>query len=171
MCSQFAAVATARGEGTLARASLSSIIKVMRVRALRAVIVAASMLAWFAAADHCLWAAPPCSEPVAAATEGGMTGCPMHATHQQQPRQQKRGDCAQLICCKRLTANSVAFAQLVRVPVFAGLLPAFREPAATASRLRLGGIFSDTGPPGETSFVELVLQRSILAHAPPVSLA
>jgi hypothetical protein len=27
----------------------------------------------------------------------------------------------------------------------------------------------DTGPPGARSFAELILQRSILAHAPPVS--
>jgi hypothetical protein len=26
----------------------------------------------------------------------------------------------------------------------------------------------DTGPPGSISFAELILQRSILAHAPPV---
>ena len=27
----------------------------------------------------------------------------------------------------------------------------------------------DTGPPGSFSFAELVLQKSVLAHAPPVS--
>jgi hypothetical protein len=27
----------------------------------------------------------------------------------------------------------------------------------------------DTGPPGRVSFAELVLQESMLAHAPPVS--
>jgi len=27
----------------------------------------------------------------------------------------------------------------------------------------------DTGPPGARSFAELILQRSVLAHAPPVS--
>jgi hypothetical protein len=30
------------------------------------------------------------------------------------------------------------------------------------------GATLDTGPPGATSFAELVLQRSILAHAPPI---
>ncbi|MEN3369803.1 MAG: hypothetical protein V7609_1946 [Verrucomicrobiota bacterium] len=29
----------------------------------------------------------------------------------------------------------------------------------------------DTGPPGAGSFAELVLQRSLLAHAPPVTLS
>jgi hypothetical protein len=35
------------------------------------------------------------------------------------------------------------------------------------SRNALLPLLLDTGPPGARSFAELILQRSILAHAPP----
>src|SRR4029077_3483471 len=35
------------------------------------------------------------------------------------------------------------------------------------SQTTLAPLFLDTGPPGAHSFAELILQRSLLAHAPP----
>jgi hypothetical protein len=44
----------------------------------------------------------------------------------------------------------------------------FEEWARVAhSRAALAPLFFDTGPPGAHSFAELILQRSLLAHAPP----
>lgn len=58
--------------------------------------------------------------------------------------------------------NSLAFALQ---PTFAGLVEFFKQFRAV-EWFELG-----TGPPFACSFAESVLQRSILAHAPPVALS
>jgi len=70
-------------------------------------------------------------------------------------------------CCKDLRAvasyaakDFAAASQLVGVQDYvAAVLP---SPRVAAQLLAL-----DTGPPRSLSFAELILQRSILAHAPP----
>jgi hypothetical protein len=128
----------------------------------RLLVVIASLVAWFAASNHCALAAGP--------VDSGMPAdCPMHAKHQPQ----KQNGCDDLPCCKNLQATPSAAAKLVINPIWAGALLTFSalplDEVRTASLTRCA--FSDTGPPGECSFAELVLQRSILAHAPPFSLS
>jgi hypothetical protein len=96
----------------------------------------------------------------------------MHA--KQQPSQpQKEKNCADLPCCINLHATATVAAKHVASPLWLGALvtffglPAIEPPTAITADF----FFSDTGPPGERSFAELVLQRSVLAHAPPVSLS
>src|SRR4030081_1390439 len=76
-----------------------------------------------------------------------------------------------LPCCKDLRA--VASPVMKSVAAFAQQLVDSQEYAAEISlpppHLAIELFTLDTGPPGALTFAESVLQRSILAHAPPVS--
>jgi hypothetical protein len=129
------------------------------------------MVVWFAANNHCAFALPSSLPAKAAAHHGMPAVCPMHAK-QPGDQPQKQNGCLDLPCCNSLQAPAVASTKLIGPPLWAGLFVAFFTPAFNAddSDLVRVAFISDTGPPGESSFAELVLQRSILAHAPPVSL-
>jgi hypothetical protein len=123
-------------------------------------IVAITICSWLAISNHCAFAA------VATKTDSVRTECRFHST----PAKQKQ-EPSQLQCCKILRA--VVFAQTkswarddakffdleLRVEEF--VLVEFLPNARASSSL-------DTGPPGARSFAELILQRSLLAHAPPI---
>jgi hypothetical protein len=125
----------------------------------RCAVVLVAICSWFAISNHCAFAA------VATKTDSVQTECPFHST----PAKQKQ-EPSQLQCCKILRA--VVFAQTkswarddakffdleLRVEEF--VLVEFLPNARASSSL-------DTGPPGARSFAELILQRSVLAHAPP----
>jgi len=140
---------------------------------LRGFVVVALVLAWLVAINHCAFASASVNAGPARSEQGGMpSGCPMHRTQQQQPEPQKQNTCGDLPCCKNLQTPAAASAQLVNPPSLA-ILGTFFTPAFDGNDSETARVayFSDTGPPGECSFAELVLQRSILAHAPPVSLS
>jgi len=125
----------------------------------RCAVVLVAICSWFAISNHCAFAA------VATKTDSVQTECPFHST----PAKQKQ-EPSQLQCCKILRA--VVFAQTkswarddakffdvdLCVEEFARL--AFSHNAQASLPL-------DTGPPGAHSFAELILQRSLFAHAPP----
>ncbi|HEY2614172.1 MAG TPA: hypothetical protein VGI42_00545 [Chthoniobacterales bacterium] len=138
---------------------------------LRLLVVALSVLSWFAASNHCVLAAQPLKMRVM--EQGDMpSGCPMRSM--QQPSQPvKQGGCGDLPCCKNLQATKTAVVKMVAAPIWLGALVTFFTPFTGETSGNAAKILSflDTGPPGETSFAELVLQRSILAHAPPGSLS
>ena len=118
-----------------------------------------AICSWFAISNHCAFAA------VAAKTDSAQTECPFHS----KPAKQKQAS-SQLQCCKILRA--VVFAQTkswarddakffdvnLYVEEFAHVAPSHNAQAALPL---------DTGPPGARSFAELILQRSLFAHAPP----
>jgi hypothetical protein len=109
--------------------------------------------------NHCAFAA------VASEIDKAQTDCPFHS----KPAKQKEQS-SQVQCCKVLRA--VVFAKTkhwarddakfcdANFPVQAGTLVVY--PSRAVAPLLL-----DTGPPGAFSFVELILQSSLLAHAPP----
>ena len=139
---------------------------------MRALIVATSMLAWLAASDHCILASSPPVSHAQPQDDAMPSHCPMHA--KQQPSQpQKQNGCADLPCCKNLQATATVTGKVVANPLWLGALVAYFHAPAVDPAIELAeSLFcSDTGPPGERSFAELVLQRSVLAHAPPVSLS
>jgi len=119
-------------------------------------------LAWLLISNHCAI--------VSAAEEVKPTqhGCPMHASapvHRPVPAKQP-GD---QLCCKNLHATAAKLA-LDRIFAFkAPSLAIFSDPIPFEAHV--GQTFSprclDTGPPEFRSFSELILQRSLLAHAPP----
>ena len=86
------------------------------------------------------------------------------------PKQPKPAKDPASPCCKTLQALSVSPAKSFAtiVTTFVGVFPAFGTPTlATLRSAPAAHCFLDTGPPGGKTFAESVLQRSLLAHAPP----
>jgi hypothetical protein len=118
-----------------------------------------AICSWFAISNHCAFAS------VTTKIHSEQTECPFHS----KPAKQKP-EPSQLQCCKILRAVVLAqtkswarddakFSDVgLRVEEFAHL--ALSHSAQASLPL-------DTGPPGARSFAELILQRSLLAHAPP----
>ena len=124
-----------------------------------------ALAAWLVAANHCALASV-LPAPAEAASEHSHCGSSDEA-----PAEQERGgECDGSKCCKSLSAPTPGFAKSL-VSCDAALLLAsdyvgtdFRSPG-TLHEAPLCEL--DTGPPVLPSFAELVLQRSLLAHAPP----
>jgi len=120
-------------------------------------IVAISICAWLAISNHCALALTASPE------RATKNECPFHS-HSQKPAKQK--DSAP--CCKILRAVTPAptknvapsIVDLIHVDLTFDPLAVFPPPKISFQPATL-----DTGPPGTTSFVELV--GSICAHAPP----
>ena len=126
----------------------------------RVVIVLVTLAAWFVASDHCALASA-LTHPVAASP--AQEHCPSHS----QP--EKNNSQGELPCCKSLVAtaapakisagyNTNLFTVQPYLAAEFDLVFAHHDTPGTAL---------DTGPPGARTFAESVLQRSILAHAPP----
>ena len=129
-------------------------------------ITALAMAAWLAVSNHCVIAAGTESKPNPGAKVH--THCPGH------PAPADPGDGDQksrtIECCKTLSTASASFDR-TQIGYQPGHFIPFRF---SKSRLCLAptarpvdGFALDTGPPGAISFAESVLQRSVLAHAPP----
>ena len=126
----------------------------------RYMVVAIAICSWFATSNHCAFAA------VATKTHSAQTECPFHS----KPAKQKP-ESSQLQCCRILRA--VVFAptkgwarddsKFSDVDLCVDEFAHFALSHNTQTSLPL-----DTGPPGARSFAELILQRSLLAHAPPL---
>lgn len=96
----------------------------------------------------------------------------MHSSKRPQPpNNQKKNGCADLFCCKNLPAAKPLPGLFVSKPpinlVFVDWLShrhqlELRFPPKPMRVL-------ETGPPVQDNFTELVLQRSIPAHGPPIS--
>lgn len=122
------------------------------------------MAAWFVASNHCVLATTTVPSKANVGTQ-----CPMHAQKQHAPQHQKGNGCGDLPCCKNLQATTLTTAKAIAKPVWLGALQPFFPHVIDAAEVqaRQMSVILDTGPPGENSFVQSVLQRSILAHAPP----
>jgi hypothetical protein len=141
----------------------------MKIEMLRMRSVAGSMLvfiavsAWLAVSNHCTLSAALAPEEKVAQNE-----CPFHS-HPSKPA--KHNDSSDQPCCKVLRAiattpgKSLAPIAAELTDVDFSLAKLLIIPPKTIP-FQLTAF--DIGPPGATSFVELVLQRSILAHAPPL---
>jgi hypothetical protein len=125
---------------------------------LRGAIVVVVICSWFAISNHCAFAA------LATKTDSARMGCPFHSKPKEKPSTGAQ-------CCKVLRAVASAPAKrwarddtkLSDAVGYCGdgvLTIAYSH--TTFAPLSL-----DTGPPGVRSFAELILQRSLLAHAPP----
>lgn len=122
-------------------------------RVARMVIVAMTFIGWFVLSNHCAL--------------GRMAQTPKaHACcHNDAPKpvDGKQG----VECCKSLHAvmpDGVKAADLTPMFVIAVLASRLALEVETD---RAAVVASDTGPPRAASFSELVLQRSLRAHAPP----
>jgi hypothetical protein len=127
---------------------------------MRWIIVTVAICSWIAVSNHCVFAA------VATHINTGQTECPFHSKPAKQNEQS-----SQVQCCKILRAVVVtktkAWARddtnfhIANFPVEPGLL-------LVCSLRTVPPLLLDTGPPLRAlSFAELILQQSLLAHAPP----
>ncbi len=117
-------------------------------------------VAWFSLSNHCvLGASRPNADPVE-------KGCPMHMqSSDNAPAKHKGSD---LPCCKTVRAVMSAKINVASNTVDFVLTKYFLTDTQPDISERSPLVLSlDTGPPDALSFSESVLQRSILAHAPP----
>jgi hypothetical protein len=123
----------------------------------RCLAVVICIFAWIGISNHCALAA------IAAKAQTVPGGCPFHSKPAK-PQPQSGG----AECCKVLRAvtttpaknSAPAIVDLVHTDVSFTELVVFAPPKISFSQATL-----DTGPPGKTSFVELI--GSVRAHAPP----
>src|SRR5205085_4453049 len=98
--------------------------------------------------------------------------CPMHAQKQHPATPGKQRGCADLPCCNGLQATIVSIGKTIAKPIWPGDLEVFfclPSASIVKSLERKVPPILGTGPPDRRTFAELVLQRSVLAHAPPSS--
>jgi hypothetical protein len=127
--------------------------------ATRSSVVIVSLAAWFLLSNHCALGAIALT-----ADAMQMNGCPMHSAPA------KKEPAPKTPCCKDVRA--VIAKSVMATPGGArsiGSLDYAPEVAVRPAREATKTEGLDTGPPGRFSFAELVLQESMLAHAPPVS--
>jgi len=122
------------------------------------------MAAWFSISNHCAL--------------GGLiakTDSPVARTHchGSQPTPSKKSSEGGMPCCKMLRATLASEAKVVEVAstTFLPIQDWIVAELTSAAEAQASPLELDTGPPFAGSFAESVLQRSILAHAPPVSLS
>jgi hypothetical protein len=126
-------------------------------------VVSLTLAAWLSISNHCAVGAL-----VAAKTQPAMA--PMHC-HGNQPSPSKKSSEEEMPCCKMLRATLAGQGKIVQV-ASKDFLPIQRWIVAEIvfadeALLHRPPQELDTGPPFAGSFAESVLQRSILAHAPP----
>jgi hypothetical protein len=128
----------------------------------RFAVAASAIVAWFVISNHCVLGAVQRS--------GTFSDAHLHCpAHQAPTKQQHEGD---MPCCKTLKATAAAKTSAKTNAMDFVLMEYFSGRSAPEfSRTHTQTLGLDTGPPGALSFSESVLQRSILAHAPPASLS
>jgi len=137
-------------------------VKRTRDKLIPASIVVVTGLAWISVSNHCALGA------LIAKTNSAVA--PMHC-HGNQPAPSKKNSQEEMPCCKMLLATITDAAKTMQVaskdflPIQSWIVTQIifaDEPQLHRTPLEL-----DTGPPFAGTFAESVLQRSILAHAPP----
>ena len=121
--------------------------------------VAIAICSWIAISNHCAFAA------MATKDDSAQPTCPFHS----KPAKQKEQS-SQVQCCKILRAvvPTISKSWAQDDGDFSDIHFRFEECRLVAHfRDALAPLLLDTGPPGAFSFAELILQRSLLAHAPP----
>jgi hypothetical protein len=126
---------------------------------MRCVAVAIAICSWIAISNHCAFAA------MATKGDSPQAACPFHSKPENQKEQS-----SQVQCCKILRAvvPTIGKSWTRSDGDFSNIHFPFEECRLLAHFLdALAPLLLDTGPPGAHSFAELILQRSLLAHAPP----
>jgi hypothetical protein len=134
--------------------------------ALRWATVALVAVSWLAVSNHCALGLAAIETHSSDAVSAQAHEC----CASEVPGQPKRSKDPATPCCKTLQALSVSPAKSfeARVTIFFGGPLACSTPTIATPRVGpLAYRFLNTGPPDGKSFAESVLQRSLLAHAPP----
>ena len=129
----------------------------------RSLIVILTIAAWLSISNHCVLGG-------LIAGQATNSVVPTHC-HGNKSAPSKGGD-EQTPCCKILKAITVAKVNVAANQVdFAFRTYPTSELIVQILEAHTQALELDTGPPRGVSFSESVLQRSILAHAPPFSLS
>ena len=123
-----------------------------------------TLAAWTFASNHCAMA----DILPKAHVQAEVSHC--HPSPEAPAEQEKEGECDGSKCCKSLNVSSLAFAKsVVTYDATHWLATDYQLFAQSLSAVHhdVDVWELDTGPPRGVSFAESVLQRSILAHAPP----
>ncbi len=136
----------------------------LRTRLFNAAFSLVALAAWLLASNHCALAGVMPVAKAAAVT----SHC--HSSPEAPAPDDKERDCDGSKCCNSLAAPSLAFAKdVLSYDASLVIAAAYKEfehrPFGREHEPAIAEI--DTGPPRSDSFAESVLQRSILAHAPP----
>jgi hypothetical protein len=125
---------------------------------LRRVPVLIVICSWIAISNHCAFAA------IATTIDSTQSACPFHS----KPAKEKQQS-SHLQCCKILRAVALAKTKSWARDdgKFFGVDLCVNKCALIAPSYVRAPLLLDTGPPGARSFAELILQRSLFAHAPP----
>ena len=131
-----------------------------RDKIIRLAVVLTTIVAWFSISNHCAVGG------LIAKTNSAVA--PMHC-HGNQPTPSKKSSEEEMPCCKMLLATLAGEAKVVEVASqhFVPIQTWTVAELLSAAETQLPQLELDTGPPFAGSFAESVLQRSILAHAPP----
>ena len=137
-----------------------------RDKIIRLAVVLTTIVAWLSISNHCA---------VGALVVAKAQSAPRMHCHGSQPLPSKKSSDGEMPCCKVLRATLASQGEILQV--------ANKDFLAIRSWIVAQIIFADepqshhvaneldTGPPFAGSFAESVLQRSILAHAPPFCLS
>lgn len=127
---------------------------------MRFAVVAIAICSWPAISNHCAVAA------VATKTDTASTECPFHSKPPKKEKQSAGAQCRKILCA---VAPVVTKSWMRDHANFSNADLSLQERACIAhSQTALAPRSLDTGPPPDArSFAELILQRSLLAHAPP----
>jgi hypothetical protein len=130
------------------------------VRAIaRCLIVAIAICSWFAISNHCALAA------LATNTDSVRAGCPFHSKPAEQEKPSTGAQCCKIL---RAVAPVVIKSWMRDDANFSSAdLSLEKRACVENSQIALAPRSLDTGPHDARSFAELILQRSLLAHAPP----
>ena len=133
---------------------------------LRGATVALVAVSWLAVSNHCALGLAAIETHSSDAVSAQAHDC----CASEVPSQPKPAKDPATPCCKTLQALSASSAKLFETSVtifFGGPLACGTPTIATPRVAPVAYRFLNTGPPGGKSFAESVLQRSLLAHAPP----
>ncbi|HEX5491362.1 MAG TPA: hypothetical protein VFX07_08885 [Candidatus Udaeobacter sp.] len=118
-----------------------------------------AICSWIAVSNHCAFAA------VASENDKAQTECPFHSKPAKKKEQSSHVECCKVLRAvvfaktKDWARNDAQFCDAT-FPVQTGMF-------AVYSSRTVAPLLLDTGPPLAFSFAELILQSSILTHAPP----
>jgi len=143
-----------------------TVLRARRAMTLRGAAATLAAVSWLAVSNHCALGLAAIETHSSVAVSAQAHDC----CASEVPSQPKPVKDPATPCCKMLQALSVSPAKLFEANVtifFGGPLP-FSTPTVAPPRFApFAYCFLNTGPPGRNSFAESVLQRSLLAHAPP----
>ena len=135
---------------------------------LRGATVALVAVSWLAVSNHCALGLAAIETHSSDAVSAQAHDCCASKV----PGQSKPAKDSASPCCKTLQALSVSPVKSFEARVtifFGGPLACITPTIATPQLGPVAYRFLNIGPPGGKTFAESVLQRSLLAHAPPFS--